>query len=131
MAQREIEVVLMRQLASYLTMPILVLDPKGDLVFFNEAAEKILGRRFDETGGIGRDDWVQLFRPTHEDGSPMRDDERPLLIATQQRRPSYSHSWILGLDGVRREIEGIAFPLLGQGDRFLGVAGIFWQVPGK
>ena len=39
MPQQEIEVILMRQLASYLAMPILVVDTEGDLVFFNEAAE--------------------------------------------------------------------------------------------
>ena len=128
MPQREIEVVLMRQLASYLTMPILVVDPQGDLIFFNEAAEPILGRRFEETGEILRDEWAPLFRPSKEDGTPLREEEAPLFIATQHRRPAYRRSWIHGLDGVRREIEGIAFPLLGQGDRFLGVAGIFWEV---
>ncbi len=50
--QQEIEMILARQLASYLVMPIFVVDPAGTLVFYNEPAEPILGRRFDETGAM-------------------------------------------------------------------------------
>ena len=128
MSQREIELILTRQLASYLDVPILVVDPKGDLLFFNESAELILGRRFDETGVIRRGEWSALFQPTDEDGSPVPREEQPLFIATEHRRPAHRRSWIRGLDGTRREIEGIAFPLRGPGDRFLGAMGIFWEV---
>ena len=128
MPHEGIELVLMRQLASYLGMPILIVDPKGDLVFFNEAAEPIVGQRFEETGGIRRGEWSRLFAPTNEDGSPIPREELPLFIATEERRPTHRCSWIRGLDGVVRQIEGIAFPLLGQGDRFLGAVGIFWEV---
>lgn len=54
MAAGSLEIVLMRQLASYLAAPILVVDRNVDLVFFNASAKPILGRRFDETGGIRR-----------------------------------------------------------------------------
>jgi hypothetical protein len=46
MAQHPIEVILMRQLASYLAMPILLVDPAGTLLFYNEPAERLLGRRY-------------------------------------------------------------------------------------
>src|SRR5262249_6814511 len=123
-----IELVLMRQLASCLSMPILVVDPQGHLVFFNEAAEPILGRRFEESGEIRRGEWSSLFTPTNDDGSPVPREELPLFIATEHRRPAHRRSWIVGLDGVRRQIEGMAFPLLGYGERLLGAAGIFWEV---
>jgi PAS domain-containing protein len=128
MPQREIEVILMRQLATYLRMPILIVDPDGHLVFFNEAAEEIIGRRFDETGEIRRGEWSGLFKPTNEDGSPVAREEQPLFIATEHRRPAYRRSWIRGLDGATRQVEGVAFPLLGPDERFLGAAGIFWEV---
>ena len=35
MLQKAIEVILMRQLASYLAMPIFVVDPDGNLLFYN------------------------------------------------------------------------------------------------
>lgn len=129
MSQREIELILTRQLASYLNVPVLIVDSKGDLVFFNESAEPIVGRRFEETGVIRRGEWSSLFRPTNDDGSPIPREEQPLFIATERRRPVYRCAWMRGLDGVNRYVEGIAFPLNGLGNRFLGAIGIFWEVP--
>jgi len=128
MSQRAIELILARQLASCLDVPILIVDPKGDLLFFNESAEAILGRRFDETGVIRRGEWSKLFNPTNADGSPVPREEQPLFIATEHHRPAYNSSWIQGLDGVKRRIEGIAFPLRGAGHRFLGAIGVFWEL---
>jgi len=128
MPNQEIELVLTRQLASCLNMPILVVDPDGDLLFFNEAAEPIVGRRFDETGVIRSAEWARIFQPADDGGKPLPREEQPLFVARTQRRPAFRRSWVRGLDGVSRQIEGIAFPLIGQGDRFLGAAGIFWEV---
>jgi PAS domain-containing protein len=128
MPQHQIEMILMRQLASHLRTPILIVDPRGHLVYFNEAAEPILGRRFEETGEIRRGEWSAVFAPTNDDGSAVPREEQPLFIATEHHRPAYRRSWIRGLDGVLRQIEGVAFPLLGVGARFLGAAGIFWEV---
>jgi PAS domain-containing protein len=128
MAQREIELILTRQLASYLSVPVLIVDPNGDLIYFNESAEPILGRRFEETGVIRRGEWSAHFRPTDDDGTPIPREEQPLFIATERRRPVYRCAWMRGLDGVNRHVEGIAFPLNGFGNRFLGAIGIFWEV---
>ena len=43
MAQHEIELILMRELASYLAMAIFVVDPEGELLYYNEPAERLLG----------------------------------------------------------------------------------------
>lgn len=51
MSQKEIGVILTRQLASYLAMPIFIVDPTGALLFYHEPTEQILGLRFEETGG--------------------------------------------------------------------------------
>jgi PAS domain-containing protein len=130
MPQQEIEIILTKQLASYLSVPILIVDPQGDLVFFNECAEPIIGQRFEETGMIRRGEWSKVFQPTNADGLPLRREEQPLFIATQRHRPAYQRSWIRGLDGVNRQIEGIAFPLRGLSGRILGAVGVFWEVEG-
>lgn len=124
----KIELILMRQLASCLSVPILMVDLNGDLLYFNEAAEPIIGRRFEETGTIQRGEWSSLFQPTNDDGSPVPREEQPLFISTELRRPAHRRSRIRGLDGMVRQIEGIAFPLLTAGDRCLGAVGIFWEV---
>jgi len=60
MPQQAIEVILMRQLASYLAMPIFLVDPSGDLLFYNEPAEALLGHRYEETGEMPLVQWAQV-----------------------------------------------------------------------
>jgi PAS domain-containing protein len=120
-------VILMRQLASYMAMPILLLDPAGTLLFYNEPAEVLLGQRYVETGEMSLAEWTRRFRVTAEDGSPLAPEDRPLIIALQQRRAVHGAFWIQGLDGVARRIEATAFPLEGQGRRQLGAVAIFWE----
>jgi hypothetical protein len=127
MTQHPIEVIVMRQLASYLAMPILLVDPVGTLLFYNEPAEGLLGRRYEETGEMPMDTWTRLFRLTTEDGSPLPLDARPLSIALQQHRAVHGVVWSQGRDGVIRKIEATAFPLEGQRRRQLGAVAIFWQ----
>lgn len=72
MSQKAIELILMRQLASSLAMPIFLVDPSGNLLFYNEPAEQLLGRRYDETGEMSMKEWCALFAPIAEDGEGNR-----------------------------------------------------------
>lgn len=128
MAQREIEVILTRQLASYLAMPIFIVDHEGTLVFYNESAEPILGQRFEETGEMPASEWSSRFRTVDDQGTPIPAEQLPLMIALKDRRPAHLLFWILGLDNVRRRIETTAVPLIGQAGRYLGAVAIFWEV---
>ena len=128
MSRPGIEIILMRQLASYLAVPILIVDEKRDLLFFNESAEPILGRRFDETGKIHRGEWTASFRPTDANGLLLPPEEQPLTRAIDRGEPSYRRSWMTGLDGVARVIEGLAFPIATRESGLLGAAGIFWEL---
>ena len=51
-AQQPVEMILLRQVASYLTIPIWMMDSDGNLVFYNEPAETLLGIQFDEVGPV-------------------------------------------------------------------------------
>ena len=46
----EIEIILTRQWADCLLIPAFITDTSGNLIFYNERAEKLLGTRFEETG---------------------------------------------------------------------------------
>jgi PAS domain-containing protein len=122
-----IEVILLRELADHLAMPIFVVDAAGDLLFYNDPAEKLLGCHFDETGMMPFEEWSVLFTPTYEDNTPIAPDDLPLAIAAQQRRPALGGMWILGLDGARRQLTVTAIPLEGQWGQHLGAAAIFWE----
>jgi PAS domain-containing protein len=128
MSQKDIEVILTRQLASCLAMPIFIVDPSGTLIFYNESAEAILGFRFDETGEMPASEWAETYRPMNEDGELLPPESLPLLVTVTKQQPSHGRLWIRGLDGVFRHIEVSAFPLIGQGARLLGAVAIFWEV---
>ncbi|MBM3268070.1 MAG: PAS domain-containing protein [Candidatus Sericytochromatia bacterium] len=127
MAAKEIELILTRQLASYLAMPIFVVSPDGRLLFYNEEAERLLGVRFDETGEMSADAWATSFSPADGDGAPLAAEDLPLMHALRTRQPAHRRFWITGQDANRREIEVSAFPLIGQADRFLGAIAVFWE----
>lgn len=127
MSQKEIEVILARHLASYLAMPVFLVDPEGTLVYYNDPAEKILGLRFAETGELSASEWSTRFTPSYEDGSPMSPDALPLVIAVNERHPAHKDFWIRGADGIQRHIEVTAFPLIGQANRYLGAIALFWE----
>ena len=127
MPQHEIEVILTRKLASYLAMAVFVVDPSGELIFYNEPAEQLLGIRFDETGPLSMADWSHIFEPTDEAGHPVQPEALPLVITVQQQRPAHGSFFIRGLDGARRRLEVTAIPLLGQAERLLGAAAVFWE----
>jgi PAS domain-containing protein len=127
MAQRPVEVILMRQLASYLAMPIFLVDDAGNLVYYNEPAERLLGRRYEESGEMPYAEWSTIFAPTALDGSPLAPESLPLAIALQKRRAAHRAIRFRGLDGVSRRVGLTAFPLEGQGGRHLGAVAIFWE----
>src|SRR5262249_47805035 len=127
-APKAIEVILTRQLASYLAMPIFIVDAHGTLVFYNEPAEQILGLRFEETGEMPAAKWTKLFAPTSDHGRPLATRQLPLVIAVRERRPVHTVFRIRGLDGIKRRIGCTAFPLIGQTKRHLGAVAIFWEM---
>ena len=126
--QKEIEMILARQLASYLAAPVFIVDSHGTLLYYNESAELILGRRFEETGEMSAGEWATRFTPTDENDDPISPEALPLTIAFTKNRPAHRRLWIRGFDGVARHIEIIAFPLIGQVGRQLGAVAMFWEV---
>lgn len=127
--QVPVELILLRQVASYLAMPIFLVAANGDLLYFNEPAESLLGLRFDDVGELAMDEWLAAFRPAQEDGSVLSPQAVPLVVALREQRPTHERLTITGLDGVRRVIEATSLPLRGQGDRLLGAITLFWPVP--
>ena len=123
-----IQIILTRQLAGYLSVPLFLVDPKGDLLFYNEPAEVILGQRFEETGAMPAEVWASAFTPVDDKGQPIPPEDVPLMIALTKQRPAYRSLYIKGLNGVSRQIEVAAIPILGLQREFLGAAALFWEI---
>ncbi|MDP8904543.1 MAG: PAS domain-containing protein [Chloroflexota bacterium] len=127
MGQRDVGLILMRQLASGLAVPVLLVDEAGDLLFFNEAAEILLGQRFDEVGDVSLGPRRRAFAFRNEAGAPLPDDEVPLVVAMRELRPVHRRVWGRGFDGIDRLVEVTAFPLLGGGGHLIGGVAMFWE----
>ena len=127
MPPKDIELILLRQWASYLQMPVFLANAQGDLLFYNEAAERLVGVRFDEAGEMPAARIARMFKTKRDDGSPMPPEELPLTIALTERRPSHGVVRYEGLDGASRKVEVTAVPLNAQGDRNLGAVVFFWE----
>ena len=123
-----IQIILTRQLAGYLSVPLFLVDPKGNLLFYNEPAEAVLGRRFEETGAMPAEEWSSVFKPLDDAGQPIPPEALPLRITLTKQRPAYRKFFIQGLDGVLRHIEVAAIPIIGLQREFLGAAALFWEL---
>lgn len=122
-----IELILVRHLAGSLAVPVFVVDADGTMVFYNEAAERVLGRRYDDAGDMPFDEWTSIFAVHDESGAPMGVEDLPLVRALRSNRPAHSRIDITGLDGAPRTIEVSAFPLEAEGARRLGAVALFWE----
>jgi len=122
-----IELILIRHLASRLAVPVFVVDRAGDLVFFNEPAEGVLGRRFEEIRSMPFDEWTTVFLPSDGD-RPLAVEEIPLVKALRNGAPAHRTFGIQGGDGAKRTIEATAFPLLTAGGDMVGAVAMFWEI---
>ena len=72
MAQQPVEMILARQWVGYLSVPVILVDTAGEVVFYNEPAERILGVRFEETGRIDREEVDRLVELTDDPAGNQR-----------------------------------------------------------
>ncbi|HEX3172840.1 MAG TPA: hypothetical protein VHQ43_01310 [Solirubrobacterales bacterium] len=125
MSQRPLELILARNLMSALSTPAFLVDEGGLLVFYNEAAGMLLGKRFEEIGTVGPEEWGSMFGPFDEGGEPIPYDELPLVVAVRNGRPAHASFEIRSMDGAHHRVEASAFPILTpHGSQ--GAIAIFW-----
>jgi PAS domain-containing protein len=128
MPQQPVELILLRQLASYLAIPMWMMDAEGNLIYYNEPAEGLLGVHFDDVGPIRAEDLVGKWQVTQLDGEPLPDEDFPVGVALSKRMPVHRAVRFRGMDEVWRAVEVTAIPIEGQGSRFHGVLATFWEV---
>ena len=127
--QRQLILILARNFASRLATAVFLVDEKGRVIFFNEAAEDLLGTRFEEGHGMTAEEYTTLFRPADESGQVLGPLDTPIGIAVNRREPSHGPLSITGADGTSRRIEVTAFPLLAHAGDLVGAIAFFWERP--
>lgn len=116
-----------RNLITNLALPAFLTDPDGRLLFFNDAAAELLGRRFEEVGPLPRDEWAREIGPFDDQGRPLATDHLPLATALREGHPAQGrfHLRVGGRD--LREVEVSAVPLV-EPSNHEGALVLFWPV---
>ena len=126
MAAHGIELILSRQLAESLSIAIFIVDPKGNLLFYNEPAEEILGKKFEDTGEMPVESWSTIFKPLDDDGNIFPAEKMPLVKTLSNQLPAHGAFWIEGLDKVKRNLNVTSYPIISRSKEFLGAVALFW-----
>jgi PAS domain-containing protein len=125
-AHQPLDLILARNLMSVLETPSFMVDNEGVLVFYNEAAGALLGKRFEETGRLSREQWNEIG-PVDLDGNPISSGDLPLTVALREGRPSHGRFNICTDESTVVEVETSAVPLI-SGGNFHGAMVVFWPV---
>jgi PAS domain-containing protein len=125
---KHLVLILAREFAAELAVPVLLNDADGRLIYFNEAAEEVLGRSFAESGELPASEWADTFAVRAVGGEKVELAQMPGGVALLEQRPAHGTLQIVGLDEVRRTIEVTAIPLLASRGEPIGVIAIFWPV---
>jgi PAS domain-containing protein len=126
--QKHLVLILAREFAENLATGVVITDERGWLVFYNEAAEEVLGLPFAEVGEVPLKEWSARYAPRDvEADEPLALEGRPTGIALNERRAAHERLRITSLDGVARVVAVTAFPLFAHADELIGTVTIFWH----
>jgi PAS domain-containing protein len=126
-SEPSLPLILARELAANLATPMFLIDAGGILVFFNEAAELLLGKTYGEIGGITANEFGAMLELGNVDGTPMRRRDSPAGVAFYEREPAHRTLLATTLDGTRQPFEVTAYPLFGHVGEMHGVLTVFWR----
>jgi PAS domain-containing protein len=124
-AQRPLELILARNLLSALSTPAVLVNHQGDVLFYNEAAGALLGRRFEDTGRLTAQEWTTAFGPLDDEGRPVPVERQPLTQALRANRAAHAPHRIRSATGTEHLVQVSGVPIIGSGD-FHGAMLFFW-----
>ena len=102
-------------------------DTAGNLLFYNEPAELILGKRYEDTGEMQVEEWSTVFQNRDDAGNPVPPEDLPLVKTLRNQRPYHKTFWIESLSGKKEKISVTSYPIIGRNGTFLGAMALFWK----
>ena len=121
-----LELILARNLISAITLAAFLVDPDGKLVFFNDAAGELVGKRFEEVGRLRQEEWASEFGPFDEFGKMLPTEDLPLTLALRDGLPAHDRFHMSARDEELVEVDVSALPLT-TADGFRGAIVVFWR----
>ena len=126
--QKPLELILARNLLSSISTPAFLVGQQGTLLFYNEAAGALIGRRFEETGTMTAEEWTTAFGPFDDSDEPIPYNENKLTKSLREGRPAHGDFRICVAGNVHQDIAASAIPIVGP-DGSSGAIVIFWPLP--
>jgi PAS domain-containing protein len=126
MASQPVELILARNLISSVDLAAFLIDPDGVIVFFNDVAGTLIGRRFEEVGRLPRQEWSSQFGPFDEFGQIVPTDSLPLTVALREGLPANGRFHVRADDDELIDVEVSALPIK-TADGFKGALIVFWR----
>ena len=118
-----------KNLAESVETPMLLIDAAGNLVFYNEGAENLLGTPFTDVGNVSSSEWEEKFKIRARDDKPAPLERMPGWVDVTHERPGLGHVRITTLDGRDLFIAVCTVPLFTAQDQFDGALVLFWEEP--
>ena len=126
----ELAMILARNLIAAIMTPAFLVDLDGLMSFFNEAAGNLIGRHFEETGRLTREEWNEIG-PVDERGRPIPSDRMPMTIALREGRPAYGRFRMKTDQGILMDVDTSAMPLMANGESHGAIVTFVPAVPGN
>jgi PAS domain-containing protein len=126
-ALKSLALIRAKHLAESVTTPMLLTDREGTLIFYNEAAEVLLGYSFSDLGALPAKEWQEQFNVRGRDGTPFPLEAMPGWLEVQGERPGTGHVLLTRVDGVDLFLAVCAFPLFTAQRQFDGALVLFWH----
>jgi PAS domain-containing protein len=127
MRQRNLVLILARDLADKLASAAFIVDEEGTLVYFNERCGEIIGMPFSEAGEMTMDRWSTAFRATDFEGRQIEPGNAALAVALREQIPIHQKLRVLTADQQIRSIAVTAMPLFAHKDECVGAMALFWE----
>ena len=110
--QKPLGLILARNFLTSLSTAAFLVDTKGGILFYNEAAGALLGISFEEFGRKAAEDWSAEVGPFGDGGEPIPIEDLPTTKALRQGRPAHGEFLIRSVQGAEHRIESTALPIV-------------------
>jgi PAS domain-containing protein len=125
--QKPLELILARNLITAISTPAFLVDVPGQIIFFNEAAGSLFGRRFEETGPISHDEWRETVGPFDGGGDPIPFLDLPLTQSLRRGVAGHHRHMLRPAGGELEAFEVSGVPIVATGGGFRGAMVFFWK----
>ena len=126
--QRNLTLILARSFAAQLATAVFLFDAEGTVIYYNEAAERLIGEPFIEGRGLKMEEWMARRRPLDDEGHELPIESVPFGMTMLKREPAYGVLTFRTADGEYRRIENVTFPLFAHTEDFVGVVAMAWPL---